>query len=152
MKKLFTSCLRVCLLAAPLCLAAAAPVDAKSVGKDQVNVRSKPNLKSDIVFTAPLGYPIKIEKTSGKWSYFRDWQDNRGWIYNPLISDIKTVVISAENVNVRSSGSTKSKVVGTAQIGEIYKILATRNNWVQLGYYHDSSVFGWVRSDLVFGD
>jgi SH3-like domain-containing protein len=125
---------------------------AKSIGKDQVNIRSGPSATTSIVFEAPLGYPIEIKKQEGKWVYFRDWENNTGWVYKPLVSNIKTAVILVETANVRSSASTKSNIVAKAEIGEIYKVLGTKNNWVRLGYYHGGSPLGWIRADLVFGE
>ena len=47
----------------------------QSIGKDRVNVRSKPDLNSEVVFEASLGYPIHIEKQHNNWVYFTDWKD-----------------------------------------------------------------------------
>lgn len=143
---------RACLLIAPMVLGLAGSLEAKSIGKDQVNIRSGPNLKSKVIFSAPLGYPIKIEKQSNKWSFFRDWQNNTGWVYDPLISDIDTAVILVEKANVRSQPTTSSKVMAIAEMGEIYTILSKNGNWVKLGYYHGGSELGWIRDDLIFGD
>lgn len=144
--------LRACALIAPMVLSLAGSIEAKSIGKDQVNIRSGPDLNSSIVFTAPLGYPIKVEKEANNWSFFHDWQNNTGWVYKPLISDIDTAVILVEKANVRSGSGIKSKVVATVEMGEIYTIMAKNGNWVKLGYYHGGSELGWIRDDLIFGE
>lgn len=146
------STVRACLLIAPMILGLAGTLDAKSIGKDQVNIRSTPSTKSKVIFTVPLGYPIKVEKESDNWCYFRDWQNNKGWVYKPLISNINTGVILVEKANVRSQPTVKSKAVAIAEMGEIYKILKQSGNWIKLGYYHGGSELGWIRNDLVFGD
>ena len=69
-----------------------------------------------------------------------------------LVSDINTAVITAEKANVRSKASLKSEVVTSAEMGEIYKVLGKKGDWVQLGYYDNSSPLGWIRHDLVFGE
>ena len=150
-QKMFVS-LRTYLLVTSLMVSVSSGVEAKSIGKDQTNIRSAPSLKSSIVFTAPMGYPIKIEKEANNWCFFRDWQNNTGWVYKPLVSNVQTAVISSENVNIRQSATTSSPVVGTAEMGEIYKILGQKKNWVELGYYHGGSKFGWIRNDLIFGE
>ncbi|MDD2466761.1 MAG: SH3 domain-containing protein [Desulfobulbus sp.] len=150
-RNLFTS-VRACFIIAPLVLGLAGSLEAKSIGKDQVNIRSAPNLNSKIVFTVPLGYPIKVEKEADNWSFFHDWQNNTGWVYKPLISDIDTAVILVEKANIRSQANLKSKVAAIAEMGEIYTILGKEGNWVKLGYYHGGSELGWIRDDLVFGD
>ncbi len=150
-RKMFAS-LRNCVLVTSLVVALASGVEAKSIGKDKTNIRSAPSLKSSIVFTAPMGYPIKVEKEKNNWCFFRDWQNNTGWVYKPLVSNVKTAVISADKVNVRKSATVRSPVVGTAETGEIYKIIGQKKNWVELGFYHDEVKFGWIRSDLIFGE
>jgi uncharacterized protein YgiM (DUF1202 family) len=125
---------------------------AQSIGKDRVNIRSGPSLKSRIIYQAPLGYPVKIEKEKGDWVFFRDWENMTGWVYKPLVSDIETAVILVKIANVRSSAGRRHKVVTKVKRGEIYKVLAKNGNWVHLGYYFDDDPLGWVRSDLVFGN
>lgn len=144
--------LRTCLLLTPLILALAGSTHGKSIGKDQVNIREQPNLNSPILFTAPLGYPIEIKKESGKWIYLNDWQNNNGWVYKSLVSDIDTAVILVDKANIRSTASLNASVVTTAKLGEIYSILAKDNNWVKLGYYESGTTVGWIRDDLIFGE
>lgn len=126
--------------------------DAKSIAKDQVNLRKGPSEKSEILLVAPQGYPIKVIKQSGQWSQFRDWQDNEGWVYSPLVSSINTAVIKVEQANIRAGAGTRFSVVATAALGEIYTILEQKNNWVRLGYYENNASVGWIRNDLVFAE
>lgn len=144
--------LRMYILFTPLLLALAAPASSKSIGKDQVNVRAEPNRESAILYTAPLAYPVEIKKEQGQWVYCLDWQNNSGWVYKSLISDIDTAVILVENANVRSAASLNANVVANAELGNIYTILARNNNWVKLGYFQTGESVGWIRDDLVFGD
>ena len=141
-----------CLLIGSLLICTAAAAPAKSIVKDETNIRSGPSTKDEILFTVPRGYPIQVERRSGQWTQFRDWQNNTAWVYTPLVSDINTAVITAEKVNIRSSGSLKSQVVTNAEMGEIYRVLGKKGDWVQLGYYDNSSPVGWIRHDLVFGE
>lgn len=144
--------LRIGLLLTPLVLALAGPADGKSIGKDQVNIREQPNLNSPVLFTAPIAYPIEIIKETGDWVQFKDWLDNNGWVYRPLVSEIDTAVIIVEKANIRSTAGLKGSIVATAELGEIYTILAKDNNWVKLGYYETGATAGWIRDDLVFGE
>jgi SH3-like domain-containing protein len=124
----------------------------KSIGKDQVNVRSRPDLGSDVLFQAFLGYPIEVEKQQGNWLYFTDWKNNTGWVYKPLVSKTQTAVILVESANIRKGPSLRQPVVMQASKGEIYKIFAERGDWVKVGYYLENEVIGWIRQDLVWGD
>ena len=141
-----------CLLTGSLLICTAAAAPAKSIVKDETNIRSGPSTKDEILFTVPRGYPIQVERRSGQWTQFRDWQNNTAWVYTPLVSDVNTAVVTADKANVRSSASLKSQVVTSAEMGEIYKVLGKKGDWVQLGYYDNSSPVGWIRHDLVFGE
>jgi len=141
---------RTCFLLSSLVVCFAVSAEAKSIGKDQVNIREQPNLNSPILYTAPLGYPIKIKKEEAEWIYFLDWLNNSGWVHKPLVSDIDTAVILVEKANIRSAASVNSSVVGSATQGEIYTILAKEGDWIKLGYYLSGATVGWVRNDLVF--
>jgi uncharacterized protein YgiM (DUF1202 family) len=123
-----------------------------SIGKDQVNVRSQPNLKSEVLFQAGLGYPIEIERQKNDWVYCHDWKDNAGWVYKPLVSSIQAAVITVDNANIRKGPYLRKPVVMQASKGEIYKVFGEKGQWVKIGYYLENEVIGWVRHDLVWGD
>ena len=150
--RLLLQTLRSSLIIAPLTLGLACTLEAKSIGRDQVNIRSGPSLNSNILSTVPLGYPIKVEKETNNWSYFHDWQQKNGWVHSTLVSDIETAVILVEKANIRSDAGMNGKVEATAAQGEIYKILEKEGNWVKLGYYHGGETLGWIRDDLIFGE
>jgi uncharacterized protein YgiM (DUF1202 family) len=123
-----------------------------SIGKDQVNVRSQPDLKSEVLFQAGLGYPIEIERQENDWVYCHDWKDNAGWVYKPLISSIQTAVITVDNANIRKGPNLRNPVVMQVSKGEIYKVFGEQGQWVKIGYYLENEVIGWVRHDLIWGD
>jgi SH3-like domain-containing protein len=133
----------------------AAPVWAStgSIKKDKVNVRSAPSLKSDVLFQAHLGYPVEVAQTKGKWVKIKDWQDNVGWVYRPLISKkVHTAVIMPEKVNIRKGPGKKYRVVAQGECGEVYKVFKKKDGWVKVGYYLENQQVGWVRHDLLWGE
>ncbi len=124
----------------------------ESIGKDNVNIRSGPGLQTNIIFQAPLGYPIEVEKQKGQWVYFRDWENYTGWVYKPLVSSINTAVVQVEHANIRKGPGLKYGVVLQADKGEIFKVFNKKGNWVKVGYYLENMVVGWIRQDLVWGE
>jgi SH3-like domain-containing protein len=124
----------------------------QSIGKDLVNVRSKPDLNSEIVFQASLGYPLQIEKQKSNWLYCTDWKNRAGWVYKPLVGKTQTAVILVEEANIRKGPSLRRPVVMQADKGEIYKIFGEKGEWVKIGYYLENEVIGWIRQDMVWGD
>ena len=134
------------------CMAATAWAATKSIGKDGVMVRSGPSLEHQVVFRASLGYPVEIKEKKGDWVLIRDWEGDTGWVFEPMISEIRTAVIRTEGANIRSAPSTDGDVRAKARKGEIFKILDSKDNWLKLGYYHDGVEVGWIRQDLAFGE
>lgn len=124
-----------------------------SIGKENVNVRSAPNLRADVLFQVPFGYPVEIKQTKGSWVQIEDYNDNTGWVHRPLINQkINTALITQDIVNIRKGPGLKYPVVKKAEDGEIYKIFEEKGNWVRIGFYFENEEVGWVRSDLVWGE
>ena len=143
-----------CLVAA-LVMMLVGPVFAttmQSIGKDQVNVRSKPDLNSEVLFELSLGYPIQVEKQQDNWVYFTDWKNQAGWVFKPLVSKTQTAVILVDNANIRKGPSLSKPVVMKASQGNIYKIFGEKGDWVNVGYYIENEKIGWIRDDLVWGE
>lgn len=51
-----------------------------SIAKDKVNVRKGPGEDHEVLFQAPLGYPMRVEQRLGNWVRFTDWDGDRGWV------------------------------------------------------------------------
>jgi SH3-like domain-containing protein len=130
---------------------AVVPASAKSIGRDGAGIRSRPSLNSGIIFAAPLGYPSRIEKNAQNWTLFHDWQKSNGWVYKPLVTDVKTAVVLVGKARVRRFAGRKARVVTTVGIGEMYKILSQKGKWSKLGSFHGRSI-GWIRNDLISGE
>ncbi|RJR48401.1 MAG: hypothetical protein C4567_00035 [Deltaproteobacteria bacterium] len=128
------------------------PVAMMSIGKERANVRAKPNLKSDILFQVFQGDPIKVEKQKDDWVYITDYKHNAGWVYKPLVSNTRTVVVLVDNANIRKGPGSKGPVARKGSEGEIYKLFAEKGRWVKVGYYWENKVIGWIRDDLVWGE
>ena len=124
----------------------------QSIGKDWVNVRSKPDMNSEVIFELFCGYPIKIEKRQNKWVYFTDWKNQAGWVYKPLVSKTQTAVILVDNANIRKGPTLSTPIVMKASQGNIYKIFGEKGDWVHVGYYLENEKIGWIRNDLVWGE
>ena len=122
-----------------------------SIAKDEVNVRSKPSKQSQVLYKATRGYPVLAKKRQHHWLYVEDWHGRKGWVYAKLVSSIPTTVVKVDMANVRKGPSQKNASIAKAKQGEIYKVLASRNNWVKIGYYFENEPAGWIHEDLVWG-
>ena len=124
-----------------------------SIGKDNVNVRSGPSLKANVLFKIHFGFPVEVQKTKGSWVQIKDWDGQIGWVYRPLINKkVQTAMVLPDKVNIRKGPGLRYRVVSRAEGGEIYKVFAEKGSWVRIGYYLENQPVGWVRNDLVWGE
>ena len=129
----------------------AAQAKTMSIAQEEVNVRVKPSNKAQVLYKAHRGYPVVVKERQQNWLYVEDWNGKKGWINAKLVSSIPTTVIKAEEANVRKGPSQKDASIAKAKQGEIYKVLACKDNWVKIGYYFEKEPLGWIQKDMVWG-
>jgi len=123
-----------------------------SIGKDRVKVHAQPDLSSEVLFQAYLGYPIQINKQKKDWVYFTDWKHHTGWIKRSGVSKTRTAVVLVEKAPIRRGPDPKKPVIRQACKGDIFRVFGEKGKWVKIGYYVENEVVGWIRQDLVWGD
>ena len=82
-----------------------------SVKKDGVNIRSGPSTDDKITWQVFESFPLQILERQGKWAHVVDFEGDKGWIYDTLISSKKTVIVTVETANMRGDSSTDSPVI-----------------------------------------
>ena len=53
--------------------------------KDKCNIRSKPDTKSQVLFTVEKGVPFKVLERKGNWIKIEHADGDVGWIYKTLV-------------------------------------------------------------------
>jgi len=124
-----------------------------SIGKEDVNVRNAPSLDAKVLFQVPFGYPVEVTQTKDTWVEIKDYENDTGWVYQPLINrKVQTVLVLEDRVNVRQGPGLNYKVVDQVKHGNIYKLFEEKGQWVKIGFYLENKEIGWVRNDLVWGE
>ncbi len=121
---------------------------------NNVNMRSGPGHKHEVLWKMGDGFPLQVIKKSGDWLRVRDFEGSEGWVNKSVISKDAHAVVKANkgsdrNVNIRKEPNTKSQVVATAIYGVVFRVLARKDGWVQI--QHENGVKGWIRQDLLWG-
>jgi len=119
-----------------------------SVSKDGVNIRSGPSTKSEVIWEVFRGFPLKILKRKGKWAKTVDFEGDRGWIYAPLLSNKKTVIVKVKNANLRVGPDTKYEIAATARYGVVFTPVDRDGDWIKVK--HEDGTTGWIHKDLVW--
>lgn len=120
-----------------------------SVVKDGVNVRTGPSTTSPVYMEIYAGYPLEILEKKDGWYKVQDFENDSGWIYEPLTKECTTVIVNVSNkVNMRSTPDTDSSVVATIERGVVLDLLKREGKWVQAR--HISGAQGWIYAPLVW--
>ncbi|MGP1682773.1 MAG: SH3 domain-containing protein, partial [Giesbergeria sp.] len=96
------------------------------------------------------GYPLEVLSRKGQWIRVRDFENDRGWVYQPLTSSRSPHhVVKVQVLNIRSKPSLKGRVLAKAVHGEILKTVGRRGDWIKVK--QDGGPTGWVARRLVWG-
>ncbi|MDP2771057.1 MAG: SH3 domain-containing protein [Giesbergeria sp.] len=135
-----------------LCLAATTGAQARemvSVQRAEVNLRAGAGTQHEARWVLSRGYPLEVTGRKGQWLHVRDFENDTGWIFRPLVGKQANHVVKGNVVNLRSGPSTRSRIVGKATRGEVLRTLERRSQWVKV--QQDGGPRGWVARRLLWG-
>ncbi|ADW18326.1 SH3 type 3 domain protein [Desulfobulbus propionicus DSM 2032] len=118
-----------------------------SVVKDGVNLRSGPNTNTDILYQLPSGYPLEILSKEGQWLKVSDYEGDKGYITESLVSKTPYVIVKVKECNIRSGPSANDSVVGKGVKDVIFKKVEQKGDWIKISH---PDLTGWVQKDLVW--
>lgn len=141
-------------LAASLALAAtgsaAVARDMVSIDRTEVNMRSGAGTQHEPLWLLARGYPLQVLQRKGQWLQVQDFERDKGWVYRPMTSAKKPHhVVKVNNANIRSTPSTRGRIVGKAVRGDILATQGRKGEWIKVK--KDGSMTGWVASRLLWG-
>jgi N-acetylmuramoyl-L-alanine amidase len=129
---------------------------------DHLNVRNNASLQADIIGKLPKGEQIQVLSSTKDWVKII-YKGQNAWISSEFVKmstqaeDNDTVeppkptsengiigTVTANALNVRSTGNLTGKVVGSVVKGSSFVILEESNNWSKIEY--SPKKFGWVNT------
>ncbi len=143
---------------------ASQPVKIRYVSEDNVNLRRKPSLSSDVVRVLNKGQKLYVKSYKNGWVSIGLSDGITGWINEKFItaqkpihsvnvssrgniSTMKVRYINSEGVNLRQSPSLSSSIVSVLSRGEKIFVQSYKSGWV--GIYLDSGKKGWVHEKFI---
>ncbi len=123
-------------------------VEYGSVLKDGVNIRSGPDTKKEVLWELFKGFPLQVVSRQGKWAQVVDFEGDKGWIYTPLLSKEKTVVVKADTANMRFGPGQNYEIVATVKYGVVFTPLEKDGDWVKVR--HQDGASGWIFAKLLW--
>ncbi len=120
-----------------------------SVKGPKANFRKGPSVKNEILYTADKNYPVKVLKRQKGWIRVEDFQGDKGWVLEKLLSKEKALVVKKEKANIREKSSTKSKIIFTAAQGAAFRVIKISGKWALV--QHSDGDRGWIHLSLTWG-
>ena len=119
-----------------------------SVKKDGVNIRSGPSTKNKVIWEVFADFPLQVLERKNKWTHVIDFEGDKGWIFESLVHDKKTVIVKVETANMRSGPSKDKPIIATVKKGVVFEPVETQGNWMKLSYKND--ITGWIHNSLLW--
>lgn len=124
---------------------------------NRLNVRAQPNLSASVLAQMNAGEQANIINDSDGWVEV-EFRGSRGFVSKeyisindttqanpaPAASDVSSIEIAVDVLNVRKKADLSSSKQGTVKKGEIYPVLELAGNWVKIQL--DGNKTGWVYS------
>ena len=144
---LFTLLL-VGLMSSFLPLVSAQAAQRMSIKVKIANIRSAPNINTEIVWQVTKYHPFEIIKKKGNWYKIKDFEGDNGWVYKSLLGRTATVITAVENCNVRSGPGIKNQILFIVDREVPLKVLKRQGRWLRIA--HEDGDKGWIHSSLVW--
>lgn len=142
------SCYLIALTLAMFALGAQAR-EMVSIDRPTVYLRAGAGTQHEAIWTLNQGYPLEVTGRKGKWLRVRDFENDVGWVYRPLVNKTPHEIVKSSVANIRSAPSTRSTIVGKAQYGDVLRRLEHQKTWVKVE--HENGLRGWIARKLLWG-
>ena len=119
-----------------------------SVKKDGVNIRSGPNTKEEVLWEVFKDFPLQVITRKGKWAQVVDFEGDKGWVYTPLLSKQKTVIVKVKTANMRKGAGKNYEIVATVKYSVVFKPVEREGDWIKV--VHDDGTDGWIYNKLLW--
>lgn len=137
------------LLLSLLAVQAAQAREMVSVNRAVINMREGAGTQHDALWALNKGYPLQVTGRKGAWLKVRDFENDTGWVYRPLVGKTPHHVVKARVAKLRSAPTTGSRIIGKAQQGDVLRTVERRDRWVKV--QQPGGRKGWVARRLLWG-
>jgi SH3-like domain-containing protein len=120
-----------------------------SLKTNEGNARRGPGLthRIDWVFSR-AGMPLRVTAEYENWRRIEDAEGAGGWVHYSLLSGTRSVIITADMLDVRATPLPESPVVLRAEAGVIARLLECSLEWCRLSLDGEK---GWAQKAELWG-
>jgi SH3-like domain-containing protein len=120
-----------------------------SLRADEVNLRVGPGENYPIEWILKRKeMPVEIVEQFQNWLRIEDWQGDKGWVLDRMVSAKRAVVVDGAVRGLRRQPDPGAAVIARAEPGVVAKLLELKGGWcrVEAGGFR-----GWLRRDEIWG-
>ena len=129
-------------------LAGTASAERLAVSAPVANIRSGPGTSHNVLWKVEKYFPLRVIEKSGDWYHFEDFEGDKGWVHQSLVSKISAVVTKNDECNIRSGPGTDNKIIFTVEKGIPFKVLNREGSWIHIE--HADGDKGWIHKSLIW--
>jgi SH3-like domain-containing protein len=129
-------------------LAGPASAERLAVSAPVANIRSGPGTSHDVLWKVEKYFPLRVIEKSGEWYHFEDFEGDKGWVHQSLVSKISAVITKNDACNIRSGPGTDNKIIFTVEKGIPFKVLKREGSWIHIE--HADGDKGWIHKSLIW--
>ena len=129
-------------------LAGTASAERLAVSAPVANIRSGPGTSHNVLWKVEKYFPLRVIEKSGDWYHFEDFEGDKGWVHQSLVSKISAVVTKNDACNIRSGPGTDNKIIFTVEKGIPFKVLKREGSWIHIE--HADGDKGWIHKSLIW--
>ncbi len=129
-------------------LAATASAERLAVSAPVANIRSGPGTNHNVLWKVEKYFPIRIIEKSGEWYHFEDFEGDKGWVHQSMVSKISAVITKNDACNIRSGAGTSNEIIFTVPKGIPFKVLERKNGWIHIEHVDGDK--GWIHKSLIW--
>jgi len=119
-----------------------------TVTSSVANIRSGPGADYDILWKVEKYYPVVVIKKSGPWYFFRDFENDEGWVHKSLVNKTLSVITNNVKCNIRSGPGLNNKILFYVEKGIPFKVIKQKGEWINIQHADGDS--GWIHKSLVW--
>ena len=127
----------------------ASAADYRSVAVAGAIMYDAPSAKAQKLFVVAQGYPVEITVSVENWAKVRDLTGQLAWIERKVLSDKRTVVVTAVRADIRQSADDSAPIVFQAEKGVALEFMENVPGLVKVR--HRDGQAGYIRLSQVFG-
>ena len=129
-------------------LAGTASAERLAVSAPVANIRSGPGTSHNVLWKVEKYFPLRVIEKSGEWYHFEDFEGDKGWVHQSLVSKISAVVTKNNACNIRSGPGTSNEIIFTVEKGIPFRVLKREGSWLHIE--HADGDKGWIHKSLVW--